>query len=62
MRRFSHFCRFFLRRGHSRPVYLVRRGRRVAAVIDADHLDEILELAGAGTVIGSRPFGPDPAG
>jgi prevent-host-death family protein len=27
------------------PVYLARRGRRVAALIDADDLDEILELA-----------------
>jgi len=27
------------------PIYLARRGRRVAAVIDADDLDEILELA-----------------
>jgi prevent-host-death family protein len=27
------------------PVYLARRGRRVAAVIDADDLDRILELA-----------------
>lgn len=27
------------------PVYLARRGRRVAAVIDADDLDLILELA-----------------
>ena len=27
------------------PVYLARRGRRVAAVIDADDLDTILELA-----------------
>jgi prevent-host-death family protein len=27
------------------PVYLTRRGRRVAAVIDADDLDGILELA-----------------
>jgi len=32
------------RADHS-PVYLTRRGRRVAAVIDADDLDEILELA-----------------
>ena len=28
-----------------RPVYLARRGRAVAAVIDADDLDRILELA-----------------
>jgi len=27
------------------PVYLARRGTRVAAVIDADDLDELLELA-----------------
>jgi prevent-host-death family protein len=27
------------------PVYLTRRGRRVAAVIDADDLEVILELA-----------------
>ncbi|MBA3620520.1 MAG: type II toxin-antitoxin system Phd/YefM family antitoxin [Acidothermales bacterium] len=27
------------------PVYLARRGRRVAAVIDADDLDELLALA-----------------
>lgn len=27
------------------PIYLARRGRRVAAVIDADDLDRILELA-----------------
>ena len=27
------------------PIYLARRGRRVAAVIDADDLDQILELA-----------------
>ncbi len=27
------------------PVYLARRGRRVAAVIDADDLDRALELA-----------------
>jgi prevent-host-death family protein len=27
------------------PIYLARRGRRVAAVIDADDLDAILELA-----------------
>ena len=27
------------------PVYLARRGRRVAAVIDADDLDRILALA-----------------
>jgi len=27
------------------PVYLARRGRRVAAVIDADDLDALLELA-----------------
>jgi prevent-host-death family protein len=27
------------------PVYLARRGRRIAAVIDADDLDAVLELA-----------------
>ncbi len=27
------------------PVYLARRGRRVAAVIDADDLDQLLALA-----------------
>jgi prevent-host-death family protein len=27
------------------PVYIARRGRRIAAVIDADDLDRILELA-----------------
>ncbi len=27
------------------PIYVARRGRRVAAVIDADDLDRILELA-----------------
>ena len=27
------------------PVYLARRGRRVAAIIDADDLDTIMELA-----------------
>jgi prevent-host-death family protein len=27
------------------PVYLTRRGRRVAAVIDADQLDDLLEAA-----------------
>jgi len=27
------------------PIYLARRGRRVAALIDADDLDEIIELA-----------------
>ncbi len=30
--------------GHA-PIYIARRGRRVAAVIDADDLDHILELA-----------------
>lgn len=28
------------------PIYLSRRGRRVAAIIDADDLDRIIELAG----------------
>jgi prevent-host-death family protein len=32
-------------RSEHEPVYLTRRGRRVAAVIDADDLDRILELA-----------------
>jgi prevent-host-death family protein len=32
-------------RDEHEPVYLSRRGRRVVAVIDADDLDRILELA-----------------
>lgn len=32
-------------RSEHAPVYLERRGRRVAAVIDADDLDRVLELA-----------------
>lgn len=32
-------------RADHQPVYVARRGRRVAAVIDADDLDRILELA-----------------
>jgi prevent-host-death family protein len=32
-------------RAEHAPVYLARRGQRVAAVIDADDLDEIIELA-----------------
>lgn len=32
-------------RTEHQPVYLARRGRRVAAVIDADDLDRIIELA-----------------
>ncbi len=32
------------RTGHE-PIYVTRRGRRVAAVIDADDLDRILALA-----------------
>jgi prevent-host-death family protein len=32
-------------RSEHRPVYLSRRGRRVAAVIDADDLDDLIELA-----------------
>lgn len=32
-------------RAEHAPVYLARRGRRVAAVIDADDLDELLALA-----------------
>jgi prevent-host-death family protein len=32
-------------RSEHEPVYLARRGRRVAAVIDADDLDRVLDLA-----------------
>ena len=32
-------------RAEHEPVYIARRGRRVAAVIDADDLDHILALA-----------------
>lgn len=32
-------------RADHQPIYIARRGRRVAAVIDADDLDRILELA-----------------
>ena len=32
-------------RAEHNPVYITRRGRRVAAVIDADDLDHILALA-----------------
>lgn len=32
-------------RAKHEPMYLARRGRRVAAIIDADDLDRILELA-----------------
>ncbi|MGI8430207.1 MAG: type II toxin-antitoxin system Phd/YefM family antitoxin [Solirubrobacteraceae bacterium] len=32
-------------RSEHEPVYLKRRGQRVAAVIDADDLDQLLELA-----------------
>ena len=32
-------------RADHKPVYIARRGRRIAAVIDADDLDRILELA-----------------
>lgn len=32
-------------RADHQPVYLARRGRRVAAVIDADDLDRLIELA-----------------
>ncbi len=32
-------------RAEHSPVYLARRGRRVAAVVDADDLDELLALA-----------------
>jgi prevent-host-death family protein len=31
--------------GDHEPVYLSRRGRRVAAIIDADDLDRVLDLA-----------------
>lgn len=34
-----------LARATHEPVYLTRRGRRVAAVIDADDLDRLVELA-----------------
>jgi prevent-host-death family protein len=33
-------------RSDHKPIYLARRGRRIAALIDADDLDELLELAG----------------
>lgn len=32
-------------RSEHAPIYIARRGRRVAAVIDADELDEVLRLA-----------------
>jgi prevent-host-death family protein len=32
-------------RAEHEPIYLASRGRRVAALIDADDLDELLELA-----------------
>jgi prevent-host-death family protein len=32
-------------RANHQPVYVARRGRRVAAVIDADDLDRLIELA-----------------
>lgn len=32
-------------RADHEPVYVARRGRRVAAVIDADDLDRLIELA-----------------
>lgn len=32
-------------RAEHQPVYVARRGRRVAAVIDADDLDRLIELA-----------------
>lgn len=32
-------------RAEHAPIYLARRGRRVVAVIDADDLDRLLELA-----------------
>jgi prevent-host-death family protein len=31
--------------GEHEPVYLFRRGRRVAAIVDADDLDRMTELA-----------------
>jgi prevent-host-death family protein len=34
-----------LTRSAHEPIYVTRRGRRVAAVIDAEDLDRILELA-----------------
>jgi prevent-host-death family protein len=42
----SQFASIIERAHHDHePVYLSRRGRRVAAIIDADDLDRILELA-----------------
>jgi prevent-host-death family protein len=32
-------------RAEHKPIYLARRGRRLVAVIDADDLDQIIELA-----------------
>jgi prevent-host-death family protein len=32
-------------RDEHQPIYLARRGQRVAAIIDADDLDHLLELA-----------------
>ena len=32
-------------RAERRPIYLTRRGRRIAAVIDPDELDRLMELA-----------------
>jgi prevent-host-death family protein len=32
-------------RADHQPVYVARRGRRIAAVIDADDLDRLIELA-----------------
>ena len=32
-------------RTHHAPIYLARRGRRVAAIIDSDDLDALIELA-----------------
>ena len=32
-------------RSEHQPVYLARRGRRIAAIIDADDLDRLIELA-----------------
>jgi prevent-host-death family protein len=36
------------------PVYLTRRGRRVAAVIDSDQLDRLLAAGPAGTAAARR--------
>jgi len=52
--------------GHE-PVYLTRRGRRVAAVVDADHLDRLISAAEdladveAATAARAEMAGGDPA-